>query len=361
MNITRLLFSQCLLAIGICALSAQSPKPADQQLRIFFIDVEGGQATLFVAPGGDSLLIDTGWPDRESRDAKRIVAVAREAGLARIDYVLITHFHTDHVGGVPQLAALIPIGTFIDHGPNREFDHGVTEHGYADYLQTIASSHTRRLVAKVGETLPIKGVEVTVASADGEVLTKPLVGAGQLNSYCSVSAVRPEDTTENSRSLGVVVTFGKLRILDLGDLTWDRERRLMCPVNRLGHIDIKIVSQHVCYQSSSPALIDSIAAQVAIMDNGAEKGGSPTTYNTLTTAPGLQRLWQLHFSEEGGPTGNAAQPYLANPHGEDGNFLEVIASRDGHWAVRNSRTGMTERYRTGTSLAHEALAPTGDR
>ena len=338
------LIAACVLA-GSCGLQAQQPQASAARLHIFFVDVEGGQATLFVPPGGDSLLIDTGWPDHDGRDAKRIVAVAHQAGLTRIDTVLITHFHDDHVGGVPQLAALIPIGTFIDHGPNRELDHGDVEHNYAEYSRTLASTGARHLVAKVGEKLPIRGLQVTVASADGDVLSKPLPGGGQLNPFCATSPIKPPDVTENGRSLGVVITFGRFRILDLGDLTWDRERTLMCPVNRLGHIDLNIVSHHGWYQSSSPALVDAIGAQVAIMDNGATKGGSPATFKTLTTAPQLKRLWQLHFSEEGGSSANTADEYIANPHGADGNFIEVTADTDGRWSARNSRTGFSESYK----------------
>src|SRR5580698_5961224 len=102
-------------------------------LQIYFVDVEGGQATLFVTPSGHSLLIDTGWPGFAGRDADRIVEAAKAAGIERIDYVLLTHFHTDHVGGAPQLAAKIPIGTFIDHGPNRETGNADTERGYEAY------------------------------------------------------------------------------------------------------------------------------------------------------------------------------------------------------------------------------------
>jgi competence protein ComEC len=314
------------------------------KLRIFFVDVEGGQATLFVSPSGESLLIDAGWPGNDRRDANRIVAAAKEAGLKKIDYLLVTHYHDDHVGGVPQLVAQIPIGTFIDHGPNRELDHGVTEHGYAEYQRVLAATGAHHIVARPGDTLPIHGLDVIVVSADGNLISEPVKGGGQANSFCKGSETRPADETENGRSLGVLLTFGKLNVLDLGDLTWDRERELMCPANKLGPIDIDVVSHHGWYQSNSPALIDAIRPRVAIMDNGAKKGGSIPTLKTITNTSALERLWELHFSEEGGAQFNTAERYIANLPGEDGHSLEVSADHDGSFEVRNSRTGFTERY-----------------
>jgi competence protein ComEC len=329
---------------SVAAVKGDSPVSKDGQLHIYFVDVEGGQATLFVPAGGDSLLIDTGWPGNEDRDANRIVSLAREAGLKKIDYVLITHYHDDHVGGVPQLVAQIPVGTFIDHGPNREMDHGVTEKGYAEYQKVLAATGSHHIVAQPGETLPIRGLAVRVISSDGNLIQKPVAGAGSANTFCGLSEARPADQTENARSLGVLLTYGRLTILDLGDLTWDKEVQLMCPVNRLGHVDIDIVSHHGWYQSSSPALVHAIHPRVAIMDNGATKGGSPSTLKTIATAPGLERLWELHFSEEGGAQYNTPERYIANPHGEDGKFLELTATPDGAFQVLNSRTGFVETY-----------------
>ncbi len=317
-----------------------------RDLKIYFIDVEGGQATLFVPPKGDSLLIDTGWPDHDGRDADRIVAAARMAGLVKIDYVLLTHYHDDHVGGVPQLVARIPVGTFIDHGPNRELDHGITEHGYAAYQRVLATGGSKRIAAQPGDVIPMRGMRVTVVSADGRLIATPLQGAGASNPFCSMSEIRPPDITENGRSLGVEITFGRLKILDLGDLTWDKERELVCPINRLGPVDIYVVSHHGWYQSSSPAMVDAIHARVAIMDNGATKGGSTPTLKTIAKAPGLQTLWQLHYSEEGGVDANTLPQYIANPDGADaGHFIEVNAARDGSFVVLNSRTGHTQAYK----------------
>jgi competence protein ComEC len=338
-----------LLALLAASLSAPAQPAianhANGKLKIYFVDVEGGQSTLFVAPNGQSLLIDTGWPGNDGRDADRILAVAKNAGITRIDYLLLTHYHTDHVGGVPQLVARIPVGTFIDHGPNRELDHGITEHGYAEYQKVLATGHYKHIVAQPGELLPISGLTIRVISADGNLIGSPLPGAGEPNPFCKASEVRPADQTENSRSLGTEITFGKLKILDLGDLTWDKEMQLMCPTNKLGHVDILIVSHHGWYQSSSPALVHAIHPRVAIMDNGATKGGSIPTLKTVAKAPGLETLWQLHFSNEGGAQYNTAAPNIANLPGPDsGHYLELTAAKDGSFEVLNARTNFTQKY-----------------
>ena len=320
------------------ALTPIAPAQTTDQLKVAFIDVEGGQATLFVTPQHESLLIDTGWPGNASRDADRIAAAAKAAGLQKIDFVLITHFHTDHVGGVPQLVARIPVGTFIDHGPNREVDGGITQGGFEAYQKIVADGHYKHITARPGDVLPIKGMHVTVVSGDGDVLGQPLPGAGQPNPFCAASEIRPADTTENARSLGVEITFGKLRIVDLGDLTWDKERPLVCPLNKLGVADVLIVSHHGWNQSSSPALVDALHARVAIMDNGEKKGGSTPTFGTLAKAPGLEALYQLHASAEAGPA-NAPEANIANPLGTEAGYpLELTATRDGSFTVLNPRT-----------------------
>ena len=350
----RQIIRRVLVIAGLCGFVAfyfapgalaASPAISQKPLQIYFVDVEGGQATLFVTPAGKSLLVDTGWPGNNDRDADRIVAAAKLAGVSRIDFVLLTHYHQDHTGGAPQLAAKIPVGTFIDHGENREPTDAATEDAWKAYQALLAKDHNKRIIAKPGENLPIPGIEVKVISADGALLEKPLPGAGESNPTCSTTSPSPADHTENARSLGVLLTFGKLRILDLGDLTMDKERELMCPVNKLGKIDIFIVSHHGWLQSDSPELVDGIASRVAIMDNGAKKGGSPSVWETIEKAPGLEDLWQVHYSDEGGVAHNVAASFIANVPGPDaGDYLKLTASPEGSFDVYNARTKATKHY-----------------
>jgi competence protein ComEC len=337
----------CLGTFLCVAAAAQSSAVHAERrtLQIYFADVEGGQATLFVTPNRESLLIDAGWPDNDGRDADRIVAAARSAGISKIDYVLITHFHNDHVGGVPQLAERIPVKTFIDHGDNRESTDRPTMQVWQAYQKMRSSGKYHHILAKPGLVLPLRGVEATIVSSDGNLIANSLPGAGQENPACRNAEQYPADQTENLRSVGTLITFGKLRILDLGDLTRDKEMALMCPVNKLGKVDVYIVSHHGWYRSGSPALVYGIAPRVAIMDNGAKKGGTPSAWDILKKSPGLEDLWQLHFSEEGGAAHNVAAELIANPEGPDaGHYLKLTAWPDGSYEVFNSRTEKSKRY-----------------
>jgi competence protein ComEC len=337
---TTALLSICLfsLALSIPCFAAPAAKP----LQIYFIDVEGGQSTLIVSPSGQSLLIDAGWPGFDGRDADRIKAAANQAGVTQLDYVLITHYHRDHVGGVPQLADGMKIGTFLDHGPNLE-DSEVTRTDYAAYEKTIAG-HTH-VVVKPGWTVPIKGIDVRVLAAAGDHITKPLPGAGDANPLCAKEPAAPEDNTENPRSVGVLITYGKFRFLDLGDLTKKKEVELACPNNLIGTVDLFLVTHHGADLSNAKALDWALHPRVAIIDNGPRKGSSPAAWQIVKDSPGLEDLWQLHYAAESDRDHNVADDRIANVKENcEGKSLKVEATPDGSFTVTNTRTGEQKAY-----------------
>ena len=223
-------------------------QPSTKDLQIYAIDVEGGQATLLVAPSGGSLLVDTGWPGNNGRDADRILAAMKEAGIAKIDKVLITHFHTDHVGGVPELVKRVQVGEFLDHGVNRE-DSDITRKDYAAYVKAIGN--TPRRTVHPGDTIEIPGLSIVVLAADGEHITAVPGVKPTPNPYCASEPKWELDTTENPRSAGILVRFGKFSFLDLGDLTKPKEIDLVCPNNPIGTVSLYLVNHHGFNQSNS--------------------------------------------------------------------------------------------------------------
>jgi len=316
---------------------------ATNDLTVYFIDVEGGQSTLFVTPSGQSVLIDTGFPGFNGRDANRIAATAKEAGVKQIDYLLITHFHLDHVGGVPAIAALLPIGNFVDHGETVEHT-AAGQKLYDDYLKEVAKGN--HIVVKPGDKLPIAGLDWTIVSAAGKVLDKPLTGAGKANPFCDAFKAKDTDPTENAQSTGSRIVFGRFRAVDLGDLTWNKEHDLMCPNNKIGEADVYIVSHHGQDISGSAALVHAVHPKVAIMDNGEKKGGTVEAWDTIHASPGIMDIWQVHFSAAGGQTHNTGEKMIANmaTDGDAGNYLKLVAHADGHFEVSNPRNGFTKKY-----------------
>jgi competence protein ComEC len=324
-----------LFLLTAAALSAQ------KTLDIYWIDAEGGAATLIVTPAGQSLLADTGNPG--DRDAQRIYDVAtKQAHLTKIDQVLITHFHSDHVGGAPALAKLIPIGEFIDHGDSMETQNPADAQRWEAY-KTVSAGHRQSL--KVGDEIKLKGVRVDIVSSNGDVLSK----GGDANSFCASAARKDPDPTENARSLGFKLTYGKFTFLDLGDLTWNKELDLACPQNRLGHVTLFQATHHGFYNDNSgaPAHVWSLHPQVVIVNNGPRKGLGANAWDTIAKTPGLEDTWQVHLSLATDAAHNTSEQQIANSEATaqcKGNFLKASISSDGKYTITNSRNGFSKTY-----------------
>jgi beta-lactamase superfamily II metal-dependent hydrolase len=302
-----------LAAIALSALSltavlvAQRGAPA-KPLDIYVVDTEGGKAALWVSPSGQSLLIDSGNPG--NRDLDRIMAAIKDAGLKQIDFLISTHYHVDHIGGLLELAKQIPIAHFIDHGPSVEEREQVQgfQGAYAELYGK--AKHT---VVKPGDKIPIAGLDWRIVSSAGNVLKTPLPGGGKPNPACA--GVAPKDaspTDDNGQSVGSVITFGQFRAIDLGDLLWNKENDLMCPNNPIGTVDAYFVTHHGLDQSGSPALVHGLQPRVAIMQNGTRKGAGTEAMKTMRSSPGLEDIWQLHWSYNAGLELNSAGVFIAN-------------------------------------------------
>jgi beta-lactamase superfamily II metal-dependent hydrolase len=286
-------------------LAAQaSPR---RTLDIYFIDTEGGQATLYVAPSGQALLVDAGNPG--GRDTDRIMAALESAGVTALDYLLLTHYHVDHVGGVQELAKRIPIRHFVDHGATVEPNEQV-----AGFQQAYADLHGKagHTIVKPGDKLPVEGVDWYIVTAGGKALTRPLPGAGKPNPGCASFKPQESSRDENSQSVGSLVVYGKFRTINLGDLLWNNEFDLVCPNNLAGTVDLYLTSHHGLSLSGSDALVHAIQPRVAIMNNGTRKGGAVQAFQTLHRSPGLEDLWLLHWSYNGGLEHNPAGVFIAN-------------------------------------------------
>jgi beta-lactamase superfamily II metal-dependent hydrolase len=340
-------------------------------LDIYVIDVEGGNATLLVPPSGESLLIDTGnvAPDAAIRDAERIMAAAWDARLTQIDTLIITHWHGDHLGGVAELAKRIPIKHFIDHGQNVQPAPVIDAFLEKTYPQLYANA--RHTVIKPGERIAVAGLDVQVVTSAGETIKAPLPGAGAPNPYCA--SFKPGDNNaEDPMSVGVNVTFGKFHTIHLGDLTRNKEFELMCPNNRIGAVDLFLGLHHGQATSNSEVMIHATHPRVAIMNNGTRKGGEPETMRVMHTSPGLEDLWQMHFSQLSGQEYTVPSIFIANmtddplaamplapiaapPLGSDAPpppahngpayWIKVSAQTDGTFTVTNARNGFAKTYR----------------
>jgi beta-lactamase superfamily II metal-dependent hydrolase len=308
---------------ALLLLAAAPRAQTDKPLDIYFIDVEGGQATLFVTPSGESMLIDTGFPGNEDRDLIRVLAAIRRAGLTKLDYLLVTHYHADHVGNAAAIGAAIPVGTFVDHGPTVETDAPAAAL-YDTYVK--GRDRGRHLLAKPGDKVPIRDLDVTIVASNGEHITRPLAGPAP-NPLCAGFTPKPPDPSENGRSLGALIAFGRFRMADLGDLTWNKEQELVCPTNLLGTVDLYLTTHHGLNLSGSPVLVHAVHPRVAVMNNGPRKGGMPSAWRIIKDSPGLEDLWQLHYAVDGGADHNVAEAFIANPDDTTAHEIRISAQR----------------------------------
>ncbi len=335
------------LLAAVCSILFMSSVHAAKTLDMWVIDTEGGKSVLILSPSGQSMLIDTGFPGNKDRDASRILEACQAAGVKKIDVLVTTHYDMDHVNNTLSVVAKIPVDLFVDHGPAAVNDPRTTAAVKA-YDELWAKA--KHQVAKPGEKIPFKGVDVLMLGAAGQAIHTPLKGAGGPNPACQ--GVEPktwprgnEDTSENGNSVSLLFTFGKFRMLDTGDLTWNRELQMMCPNNPIGTVDLFMVGHHGNDISNSPALVNAIHARVAVMDNGARKIGAASVVKMLRAAPGMQAVYMVHWSANA-PNDNPPVEYLANlQNSPDGKWIKISADKNGTMVVTNSRTGEAKTYK----------------
>ena len=271
-------------------------------LDVYFVDVEGGHATLYVSPSGQSMLVDAGYAGFDGRDAGRIAAAASLAGVKQIDYLVVIHYHGDHIGGVPELAARLPIRNFVDHGQSSERGEkpDAAFNAYAE--QRSKGAH---LEVNAGDRIPVAGLTVDVLSSGGSLVSVPLEGGGIPNPLCGTFKPMKDETSDDAHSVGTLVTYGKFRMVDLGDLSWNQEYGLVCPTNRIGAVDVLLTSQHGDDEASSPTFVHALRPRVAIINNGMKKAVIQPAAETVRSSPGILDLWQLHYSMLGNPAERA--------------------------------------------------------
>ena len=359
-----------LIILALVGAAAAAQSQSAKTMNVYVVDVEGGNAVLFVSPDRQSLLIDSGNGGAAApRDADRIMTAVKDAGLAQIDHLITSHYHGDHIGGLAELATRIPIRHFIDHGANVQPGPAIDP-----VLQRYEELYgkAKHTIAKPGERIPIAGLDVRIVASAGETIKTALPGAGQANPYCATFKSRDVARSEDDQSVGTHVTFGQFRALHLADLPWNREFELMCPANRVGDVDLWLVSRHGQPTSNSEALVHAIRPRVAIVNNGTRKGGQPDAMKIVHSAPRLEDLWQIHFSLLGGQEYTVPGLFIANvidepqsampvaaeaapqpgaqappapQHNGTAYWFKVTAQSDGTFTVTNSRNGFSKTYR----------------
>jgi len=344
-----------LLLSGSATIAAQN----NNDLRIYWVDVEGGAATLFVSPTGESLLFDTGNPGNGDRDAKRIFATAKKAGLTRIDHVVISHWHGDHVGGLEALSKMIPLGKFYDHGD------GVEAADKARHDTYVSIAVNNRKMLRAGDMIALGPVQFRVMVSEGPVIANPINGGGA-NALCTNAPQMSPAAPENIRMVSLAVNYGTFKYASLADLDWSREMELVCPVNKLGHVNLYTINRHGGLDDSgAPALLGAVKPQVVVFNNGPRKGlgqkderavpinaASATPYEKnsylrIIKTPGNEGVWQLHRSMlDPDPAHNTSPDMMANleQEGDQGFGLSAVVASDGKFMISNDRNGYSKSY-----------------
>ena len=331
-----------LLVLGLTAELLAQP------LEIYFIDVEGGAATLIVTPQRETILVDTGWRREDNRDAKRIhQIVSSRTGLKQIDHLVTTHFHRDHYGGVQRLAQMLPILNFFDHGPMSDVPEDPQFARF--YVAYMRANKGQRQKLSPGDQIPLKKskvpLQVQCVASNRETL--PGTNAAP-NPECKNSAAREVDLTDNAASVALLLRFGQFEFLDCGDLTWNVEAQLACPANVIGKVDLYQVTHHGLKSSNHPALVRGIEPTVTVINNGPQKGGDPEVFSLLKSTPSIKDIFQVHRNLKTGPEDNAPADFIANLEGEDGcpgRWVHVSVNADASsFSVTNSRNNLTRTY-----------------
>jgi glyoxylase-like metal-dependent hydrolase (beta-lactamase superfamily II) len=362
---------------------------ADDALQMIPMDVEGGGGTLFVTPHGKSVLIDTGNPDRGAHPNSQVIAdTAKAFGIKKIDYVIITHYHVDHIGGLEGLLKRIPIGTFIDHGVNREVPGtqspggligpdwrtlgpdgkpragrggtvpppptvipppGSTAAGYNHYLELI-KGHPHRVV-KPGERLNVDGMDILFVDVDDVPIGRVLPGGGDRPAACAtMQPMGPNGGEENAHSTSSLITYGKTRIAAFGDLTWNAEQKLFCPVDKVGKVDIVLASHHGLQFSNSPAMVESLQPKIVLVGNAIRKGDDPERMRSYMANPRFASMWHLHITQghdELDGDKNQIANINSNPADDKSYNLRLRIKKDGDITVINERNGFNKTYLAG--------------
>ena len=317
-----------LLFLSLCSIPTFA---ARRTLDIYFIDVEGGAATLIITPLGESMLIDSGFP--EERDAQRILHVARDvAGLKQIDHYITTHWHRDHVGGITLLAKIFPVKNFYDHGIPATPGSDVNPQQLEAYRNV---SDNKSVTLQAGDeikfladgSMPRLRFRIM---ASNEVVVGEKVGEPQIKPCGDDFKPIDEDKTDNAKSLSMLLTFGGFRFFDGGDLTWNVENKLVCPKDLVGQVDLFQVNHHGAANSNNPALVRALKPRVAVIDNGPHKGGEPKTYATLKSVREIEAIYQLHKNMATSWSDNTASTYIANDDEVcQGEFIKVSVNPNG--------------------------------